>query len=296
MRRVGGLLVAVLCAWALGVVSAGAEVRPISEGGMSFGTITGPADPEEYSFSLELGEGQELMAVDDQHAEVRYGRSEHIAFRIAAEPASDAIGTNVPTTLTVTQPNIVTLTVHHREGNPAAGGAPFTYPVVRGAGWEGGFQTSTVLMPEDEAEQRAKERAARGATPPEPQPTSPEPQPQRVLVTRALGDPKLYFRPHSFLLSADGTFGIGKVRWKGYGDATATATGRGFANDCIPNCAEGRFSHPQAMLRLAKVVPCQGNPVYARLHYALTGPLPQGMPRQGSFSMLPLGEEGKPDC
>src|ERR1700742_463714 len=185
MRRVGGLLVVVLCGWALGVVSAGAEVRPISEGGMSFGTTPGPADPEEYSFSFALGEGQELMAVDDQQAEVLYVESGHIAFGIAAEPASDAIGTNVPTTLSVTQPNIVTLTVHHREGNPAAGGAPFTYPVVAGPGWEGGFRTYTVAMPEDEAERAAKERAARGTPPPEP--TPPVPQPQPVLVTRALG-------------------------------------------------------------------------------------------------------------
>jgi len=40
----------------------------------------------------------------------------------------------------------VILTVQHREGNPAAGGAPFTYPIVSGKGWEGGFRTITVEM------------------------------------------------------------------------------------------------------------------------------------------------------
>ena len=38
------------------------------------------------------------------------------------------------------------LTVYHREGNPAAGGAPFAYPITDGPGWVGGFRTiSTVI-------------------------------------------------------------------------------------------------------------------------------------------------------
>jgi hypothetical protein len=41
---------------------------------------------------------------------------------------------------------VITLTVHHREGNPLAGGAPFHYPVVGGSGWEGGFHTVEVPM------------------------------------------------------------------------------------------------------------------------------------------------------
>lgn len=61
--------------------------------------------------------------------------------------------------------NVVTLTVHHREGNPAAGGAPFAYPVNEGVGWEGGFQTVVVMGPPDEKELREQrkrqEQAAR---------------------------------------------------------------------------------------------------------------------------------------
>lgn len=291
MRRVGGLLLVGLCTWAglLGAAaSAGAEVRPISEGGMSFGTIHGPSDPEEYGFSLELGEGQALVQIDQRSVAVFYEPEQIQAFSIEAEKAHDPNGANVPTTLTVTQPNIITLTVLHREGNPLAGGAPFAYPIIGGAGWEGGFRTITVTL--DEPHPQASTPA------PAATPESPEPQLQRVLVTRALGDPKLYFRPHSFLLSGDGTFGVGKVQWKSYGEAVATATGRGFANDCVPNCASGHFYRPQAALRLSKVVTCQGEPVYSRLRYTLTGPLPKGFPRRGGFLMLPLDEGGKPDC
>lgn len=265
--------------------SAGAEVRPLSDGGMVFGTIRGPADPEEFSFSVDLVEEQKLRQVDDHSAEVVYAGHEQ-ALSINAVQAHDAEGATVPTTLTVTQPNIVTLTVHHREGNLAAAGAPFTYPILAGSGWEGGFRTITVPMDQPHPPT---------STPPATT-TAPPPAPERVLVTRALGEDKLYFRPHSFLLSADGTFGVGKVQWKSYGGGAATASGRAFANDCIPNCAAGHFSRPPATLRLSKIVTCQGQPVYSRLHYALTGPLPKGLPRQGGFPMLPAGEDGKPDC
>jgi hypothetical protein len=119
---------------------------------------------------------------------------------------------------------------------------------------------------------------------------------ERVLVTRALGEDKLYYRPHFFLLSGDGTFGVAKVGWKSYGGPKATASGRAFVNDCIPYCAAGHVTHPRAKLTLSKVVECQGKQVYARLRYALAGPLPTGFPRRGGYSMLPLGEDGKPDC
>ena len=66
---------------------------------------------------------------------------------VLAAKAHDAEGATTPTTLSVTQPNVIILTVHHRDGNPAAGGAPFDYPVTEGAGWEGGFQTTQVVMP-----------------------------------------------------------------------------------------------------------------------------------------------------
>jgi hypothetical protein len=285
MRRVGGLLLVVLaaCGGLLGAAaSAGAAELSLYDGVLSFQAIQSPSEPEEYSWRVELEEGQELKQIDDQHAE-GFFEDGHPAFSIVADPAHDAIGTNVPTTLAVTGPDVVTLTVHHREGNPLAGGAPFDYPVIAGAGWEGGFQTHSATIEEPK--------------PPASIPTATAPpKPERVLVTRALGEDKLYYRPHFFLLSGDGTFGMNKVQWKTYGGPTAEATARAFANDCIPYCAAGHFYKPQAKLRLSKIVQCKGQPVYARLQYALVGKLPKNFPRRGGYSMLPLGENGKPDC
>jgi hypothetical protein len=121
---------------------------------MSFAAIHGPEDADDYCWEVQLAEGQELRQIDDQHAAVFYTEPEHQAFGIEAAAAHDAEGTAVPTTITVSGENLITLTVHHRAGNPAAGGAPFQYPVIAGVGWEGGFQTELVQGPPAETELR----------------------------------------------------------------------------------------------------------------------------------------------
>lgn len=136
------MLVALLCLAA----PAAAAAFPPYDGGQMFPAIHGPEDPEDYTWEVQLGEEQTLEAVDDQHAVVRYENGS-VAFTINAEPAHDATGATVPTTIAVTEPNLFTLTVHHLAGSPAAGGAPFTYPISAGAGWEGGVATVTVTMP-----------------------------------------------------------------------------------------------------------------------------------------------------
>ena len=148
MKPMRGLVLtmfaALLCAIAPASAAAAEDIPPYE--GMSFHSIQGPEGPEEFSWEVQLHD-QELRPVDDRHAAVHYTDSGHLAFGIEAVAAHDAIGTNVPTTLAVTQPNVITLIVHHRAGNPAAGGAPFDYPVIAGVGWEGGFVTHQVQMP-----------------------------------------------------------------------------------------------------------------------------------------------------
>lgn len=147
MRKAFIVSVAAGVMWAFVAAGAAAEPLPPYEG-MSFPTIHSSADPEEYSWEVELGAEQELRALDDTHAAVYWtAPGEHVAFSIEAAKAHDAVGATVPTAIEVTQPNIITLTVHHRAGNPAAGGASFTYPISQGPGWEGGFQTYAVVMP-----------------------------------------------------------------------------------------------------------------------------------------------------
>jgi hypothetical protein len=148
MRRGLSVLTVVAASSLALALGAAAESPPPYDGLMSFPYIQGPDGPEEFSWAVKLDEEQELRAIDDTHAGVYYtGADEHPTFTITAALAHAADGANVPTTLAVTQPNVITLTVHHRAGNPAAGGAPFDYPVVAGMGYEGGFQQHTVVGP-----------------------------------------------------------------------------------------------------------------------------------------------------
>jgi PASTA domain len=149
-----------------------APIRNLDEGGMVLGTITGPEAPEEYPFRIDLGEEQFLEQVSPTEVDADYpGHSR--AFAITAEPAHDAVGAAVPTTLELTARDIVTLTIHHREGNPAAAWASFVYPISGGAGWAGGFRTIVVPMenPFAEAERKIIEANPAATLEPLPVPT-----------------------------------------------------------------------------------------------------------------------------
>jgi hypothetical protein len=150
MTPMRSVLLTVLVGLCGAIAPAAAAAEPLFDGDMGFQAIQGPEGPEESSWEVHLSEGQDLREVDDRHAAVYYTDADRRAFGIEAELAHDASGTDVPTTLSVTQPNVITLTVHHRDGNPVAGGAPFDYPVTAGTGWEGGFQSVEIEGPPDE--------------------------------------------------------------------------------------------------------------------------------------------------
>ena len=126
---------------------------------MDFPTIRGQLDPEEYSWQVTLGPDRELEQTDDQHARVFYGDGT-TAMTITAEEARDASGASVPTSLAVSAGDVITLTVHHRAGNPAAGMIPFQYPVSPGPSFETGYSTVIVTGPFDEKQLREERERA----------------------------------------------------------------------------------------------------------------------------------------
>jgi hypothetical protein len=151
------LLVALVASLAVAVGSAAAEegdsaeIRDISEGGLSFPEIKGPEAPEEYPLRLSLGSEQAARQVSDQEVIVEYPKYGLTAFSLHAEPAHDAEGATVPTAIKLTEDEegpILTLIIHYRAGNPAAGGAPFVYPILGGTGWEGGYHSYSFEMNE----------------------------------------------------------------------------------------------------------------------------------------------------
>lgn len=144
----------------IGAASASAAI-PSYEGDMSFPAIADLSATEEFFWRVELSSNQTLELIDDQHAGVYYEGGTQ-AFGIVAGRAHDAHGATVPTSLLVSEGDVITLVVHHRAGNPASGSAPFVYPITAGAGWAGGFQSEIVVGPKDEKELREeRERAER---------------------------------------------------------------------------------------------------------------------------------------
>lgn len=155
---------------ALSADAAGEEAdtvtRPASDGGLNFADIRSSAAPEHYAFELELSPELELRQADPQHVEVVYKKYPITAFDITAEPAHDAIGTEVPTHLSISGPSEVTLTVEHRAPSPAGGS--FVYPVLDGTGWQGGYQTFSYEMneplPPAEGEEEEEELEEEGVS------------------------------------------------------------------------------------------------------------------------------------
>lgn len=154
-KKRGGsaLMAALLCALIASLVvavgSAAAEegdsapIRPISEGGFSFPTIQGPSAPEEYPYQYEpLDPEMTFRQVSDQLIAIEYPKYGVQAGMIEAEAAHAADGATVPTSIRFSEDEegfVITLTVHYRAGNPAAGGAPFVFPISGGKGWAGGY-------------------------------------------------------------------------------------------------------------------------------------------------------------
>jgi hypothetical protein len=113
-------------------------IRPIFDGVMAFETIRDASSPEAFSWRVTLDSGQTLRSINSQNAGVYYEDGTP-AMGISAERAHDATGTTVPTSLTVSSGNVITLTVSHRSDD-------FVYPIVAGTGWENGY-VATVLPP-----------------------------------------------------------------------------------------------------------------------------------------------------
>jgi sugar lactone lactonase YvrE len=117
-------------------------VRPEYSGAYMFTTIRDANAPENYEWHLKLHSGQYLVQANPQQIEVKWAAGV-TAFLITAEPAHDATGNSVPTTLSILEGSDISLSVPHRNQG-------YTYPVVAGQGYETGYATVTVYIPDEE--------------------------------------------------------------------------------------------------------------------------------------------------
>jgi hypothetical protein len=117
--------------------------RPIFDGLMTFQDIRDITAPGTYAWRVKLGYGEELKSIDSRHAGVFWADGTQ-AMLISAQVAHDAHGQVVPTTLAVSNGNVITLTVHHKDQS-------YVYPVMAGAGWQGGFITEAAEVTDPES-------------------------------------------------------------------------------------------------------------------------------------------------
>ncbi len=98
----------------------------------------------------------------------------------------------------------------------------------------------------------------------------------RVFV-RGPGCTSATYRPSSIIFAcADAGIYVTNIRYRFYGGRTATGTAVLHENNCVPDCAEGRFSVAPVAIRLADVVRCNGTLFYSRAYTRYTGHPPSG--------------------
>ncbi|HYC80318.1 MAG TPA: hypothetical protein VEB65_00950 [Solirubrobacterales bacterium] len=97
---------------------------------------------------------------------------------------------------------------------------------------------------------------------------------------------KLATEPRKMLMKRDGSFRFYGLRWEGFGEATATATGRAFLRSGCRRCRDKVVRRPRVTLRLTELTQ-QGNVRnYLEAHWVFHGPVPPGFRHHGQRFFL----------
>ena len=77
------------------------------------------------------------------------------------------------------------------------------------------------------------------------------------------------YEPAELLMSGDGSLYAKDVTWSGWGTATATGHGVAEANNCQPDCAEGKPSAHPVTIVLSRPVRWHADMVYSRASFSI---------------------------
>ena len=75
-----------------------------------------------------------------------------------------------------------------------------------------------------------------------------------------------------YFACADGNTGIGKINWDTWEASGARGTGEYFANDCDPDCANGKFKFTNVKLAIDKAIGVDGKVHLRNLTYESVAP------------------------
>jgi hypothetical protein len=115
-------------------------IRAEYDGALAFQAIRQATAPENYSWEVTLKPGQTLNAIEGGLTAGVFYKDGTEVMLINAMPAHDAVGHAVPTHLSVSGGNIVTLTVEHQK-------SVYTYPVLAGPSFQVGYVTAEFIPP-----------------------------------------------------------------------------------------------------------------------------------------------------
>jgi len=113
--------------------------RPIYDGAQTFKAIRDETAPETYSWKVSLNKGQTLKAVDAEHVAI-FNADATQALAITAQPAHDATGKAVPTSVSASEGSVLTLTVKYKGGG-------FVYPIIGGPAFQSSYTQPIIWEP-----------------------------------------------------------------------------------------------------------------------------------------------------
>jgi hypothetical protein len=83
---------------------------------------------------------------------------------------------------------------------------------------------------------------------------------------------------------------FGRLHWSKWTATQGRATGANWLNNCLPNCAAGKFSPFNANVTVYRPRVISGFKVFTRMKVVYTGKVPHGYKRSGVFT---LDHQGK---
>jgi hypothetical protein len=88
-------------------------------------------------------------------------------------------------------------------------------------------------------------------------------------------------RPRTMVLKRNGSFRLYALRWRGFGEPVARATGRAYLRRGCRRCRGREVRRPRVTVLLNNLVQQGDYRVYLHLRYTLHGPVPRGFEHRG---------------
>jgi hypothetical protein len=90
---------------------------------------------------------------------------------------------------------------------------------------------------------------------------------------------------HVIIACGDATLQVTGLSWSHWGAKSANGAGTALSNPCVPDCADGKFEHDPAKVRLSRPKLCKkiNRTMFTRLKLTYTAGRPSGIDKSTTF-------------